>query len=108
MGIEPLEMEDWIEIDVFYDEEMALRREILETRKEVAVVSRPEAAAANWEVLEMLAAFLPQRFPSRFRREGAMLFDLTTGDSYNINDRSLDALEVTSRLIQVCPWRSEL
>lgn len=100
MGIEPLEMEDWIEIDVFYDEEMALRREILETRKEVAVVSRPEAAAANWEVLEMLAAFLPQRFPSRFRREGAMLFDLTTGDSYNINDRSLDALEVTSRLIQ--------
>ena len=101
MGIEPLEMDDWIEIDVFYDEEMALRREILETRKEVAIVSRPEAADANWEVLETLADFLPQRFPSRFRRDGALLLDLTFGDRYNIDDKSLDPLEVTSRLIQV-------
>ncbi|KAG0555879.1 hypothetical protein KC19_11G010200 [Ceratodon purpureus] len=100
MGIEPLEMEDWVEIDVFYDEEMTLRREILETRKEVAIVSRPEAADANWEVLEMLAEFLPQRFPSRFRREGSMLFDLTIGDTYDINDKSLDPLEVIARLIQ--------
>lgn len=100
MGIEPLEMEDWIEIDVFYDEEMALRREILETRKEVAIRSRPEAAEANWEVLEMLTEFLPRRFPSRFRREEAVLLDLITGDSYDVNDRFLDPLEVTSRLIQ--------
>ena len=108
MGIEPLEMEDWVEIDVFYDEEMALRREILETRKEVAIVSRPEAADANWEVLEMLAEFLPQRFPSRFRREGSMLFDLTIGDTYDINDKSLDPLEVIARLIQVRPWPSQI
>lgn len=101
MGIEPLDMEDWIEIDVFYDEEMALRREILDTRKEVAIVSQPEAAEANWEILEMLAEFLPRRFPGRFRREGALLCNLTTGDSYNIHDRSLDPLDVTSRLIQV-------
>jgi len=101
MGIEPLDMEDWVEIDVFYDEEMALRREILESRKEVAIVSRPEAEEANWEVLEMLAEFLPRRFPARFRREGALLYNLATSDSYNINDRSLDPLEVTSRLIQV-------
>lgn len=101
MGIEPLDMEDWIEVDVFYDEEMALRREILESRKAVAIVSRPEAAEANWEVLEMLADFLPRRFPARFRREGSLLCNLTTEESFNISDQGLDPLDAISRLIQV-------
>lgn len=103
MGLEPLEMEDWIEIDVFYEEEMALRREILETRKAVAIASYPEATEANWEVLDMLAAFLPVRFPTMFRRDGSMLHNLLTGESFNITDKSLDPLEVSSRLIQVRP-----
>lgn len=100
MGTESLNMKDWIEIDVFYDEEMALRREILQSRKEMSIVSRPEAAEANWEALELLADFLPVRFPGRFRRDGSMLWNLTTGERFNINDKSLNPLEVTARLIQ--------
>lgn len=106
MGTEALNMKDWIEIDVFYDEEMALRREILQSRKEMAIVSTPEAAEANWEALELLAEFLPVRFPDRFRRDGGMLCNLTTGERFNLNDKSLNPLEVTSRLIQVRPWPS--
>ena len=101
MGTEPLNMKDWIEIDIFYDEEMALRREILKSRKEVAIVSRPEAVEANWEALELVAEFLPMRFPTRFRRDGGMLCNLTTGERFNINDKSLDPLQVLPRLIQV-------
>ncbi|KAG0614962.1 hypothetical protein M758_5G004500 [Ceratodon purpureus] len=100
MGTEPLNMKDWIEIDIFYDEEMALRREILKSRKEVAIVSRPEAVEANWEALELVAEFLPMRFPTRFRRDGGMLCNLTTGERFNINDKSLDPLQVLPRLIQ--------
>lgn len=101
MGIEPLDMDDWIEIDIFYDEEMALRREILETRKGVAIVSTPEATEANWEVLEMLAEFLPRRFPTRFRRDGAVLHNLTTGECHHVDqDPALDPLEIISKLIQ--------
>lgn len=100
MGTEPLNMKDWIEIDVFYDEEMALRREILQNRKEMAIFSRPEAAEANWEALELLAEFLPMRFPDRFRQDGNTLCNLTTGERFNISDKSLNPLEVTSRLVQ--------
>lgn len=96
-------MKDWIEIDVFYDEEMALRREILQNRREMAIVSRPEAAEANWEALGLLVEFLPVRFPDRFRRDGGMLYNLTTGERFNINDKSLNPLEVISRLVQVRP-----
>ena len=94
-------MMDWIEIDIFYDEEMALRQEILESRKEVAIVSRPEAAEANWEALELVAEFLPVRFPSRFHRDGGVLHNLKTGERFNIHDKSLDPLQVLPRLIQV-------
>ncbi|XP_024399282.1 uncharacterized protein [Physcomitrium patens] len=100
MGTEPLHMKDWIEIDIFYDEEMALRREILETRKEAAIITRPEAAEANWEALELLASFLPVRFPSRFFRDADLLCNLTTGERFNVGDKSLNPLEVMSRLIQ--------
>lgn len=106
MGTEPLNMKDWIEIDVFYDEEMALRREILQNRKEMAIFSRPEAAEANWEALELLAEFLPKRFPDRFRQDGNTLCNLTTGERFNISDKSLNPLEVTSRLVQVRPCPS--
>jgi hypothetical protein len=101
MGTEPLNMQDWIEIDIFYDEEMALRREILESREAVAIVSRPEAAEANREALELVAEFLPVRFPTRFRRDGGVLCNLTTGERFNLYDQSLDPLQVLPRLIQV-------
>jgi len=112
MGLEPLNMKNWIEIDVFYDEEMALRREILETRKSVAIASQAEATEANWEVLEMLAEFLPMQFPDRFAQSGNTLHNLSSGESFNILDRKLDPLEVAARLIQVgvgnliskCKW----
>jgi len=100
MGLEPLNMKNWIEIDVFYDEEMALRREILETRKSVAIASQAEATEANWEVLEMLAEFLPMQFPDRFAQSGNTLHNLSSGESFNILDRKLDPLEVVARLIQ--------
>ncbi len=92
---------DWIEIDVFYEEEMALRREILATRKEVAIASFPEATDANWEVLELLADHLPKQFPTLFTRDGAVIHNLLTGEMFDIFNRSLDPLEISARLVQV-------
>jgi hypothetical protein len=101
MGVEPMHPRDWIEIDVFYEEEMALRREILATRKEVAIASFPEATEANWEVLELLADHLPKQFPTLFTRDGAVIHNLLTGEMFDIFNRSLDPLEISARLVQV-------
>lgn len=106
MGLEPMRPEDWIEIDIFYDEEMALRRDVLETRKEIAVATHsafPQAIEANWEVLELLVEFLPKRFPSRFAvaEGGTIIHNLSSGEVFDISDRSLDPLDVSSRLVQV-------
>jgi hypothetical protein len=109
MGLEPMRLEDWIEIDIFYDEEMALRRELIESRKEVGVLTHPaypQATEANWELLEMLVEYLPKRFPDRFAiKEGGTIFhNLSTGELFDVSDKSLDPLEICGRLVQV--WHS--
>lgn len=52
-------------------------------------------------MLELLAAFLPKRYPDRFTKDGDVLINHSTGDVWNLADPSLDPLEVSSLLVQV-------
>ena len=64
-----------------------------------------QAEEANREMLELLADFLPKRFPDRFSMEGTVLTNHSLGDSWDLADKSLDPLEVSAQLVQVgCPF----
>ena len=52
-------------------------------------------------MLELLADFLPQRFPDLFTRDGDALINHATGDVWDLADKSLDPLEVSALLVQV-------
>ena len=52
-------------------------------------------------MLELLADFLPKRFPDRFSMEGTVLTNHALGDSWDLADKSLDPLEVSAQLVQV-------
>ncbi len=60
-----------------------------------------QAEEANREMLELLADFLPKRFPDRFSMEGTVLINHSLGDSWDLADKSLDPLEVSAQLVQV-------
>lgn len=60
-----------------------------------------QAEEANAELLELLADFLPQRFPDLFTRDGDALINHATGDVWDLADKSLDPLEVSALLVQV-------
>ena len=66
-----------------------------------------QAEEANAELLELLADFLPQRFPDLFTRDGDALINHVTGDVWDLTDKSRDPLEVSALLVQVhalpCP-----
>uniref|UniRef100_A0A7I4CND3 Uncharacterized protein n=1 Tax=Physcomitrium patens TaxID=3218 RepID=A0A7I4CND3_PHYPA len=47
-----------------------------------------------------LPTFFHVRFPDRFCRDGGMLFNLTSGEKFNVYDKSLNPLEVMSRVVQ--------
>ncbi len=55
---------------------------------------------ADWEMLELLAGYLPQRFPDRFSLEGSVLTNHSTGDVWDLSDRSQDAMEISALLVQ--------
>ena len=60
-----------------------------------------QAEEANREMLELLADFLPKRFPDRFSMEGTVLTNHALGDAWDLADESLDPLEVSAQLVQV-------
>lgn len=41
MGLEPMEPMDWIEIDDSYEEEMALRRQLIKEKRSIVIHSTP-------------------------------------------------------------------
>ena len=41
MGLEPMDPSDWIEIDEHYEEEMALRRELVQEKRDIVIHSTP-------------------------------------------------------------------
>ncbi|KAK9821702.1 hypothetical protein WJX74_010565 [Apatococcus lobatus] len=102
MGLERLEFEDWIEVDEGYREELLLRNKLLDEQRDVVYSSLPipEADAANREMLQLLANFLPGRFPQLFHRSGRMLTNLVTDMTWNLDDPDLDHLDVCGRLVQ--------
>ncbi len=67
MGLRPLEIERWLEVDAHRDEELALKADLLATRPEVVVATRPEGDAASAElydeVLDWFARYAPDLAP---------------------------------------------
>jgi dimethylamine monooxygenase subunit A len=69
----------------------------------------PGSETARAEVLALLAAHLPQRFPDWFRREGARLHNVLTGERWDPAAPPCDPLELAGRLVQedLCLVRSD-
>src|SRR3954465_14716749 len=80
MGLMALKPADWIEIGSRYAEEIALRKSLLESRRDEVLAALPGSEAACREVLDQLAGFLPERFPDRFERDGTGLVNRVSGD----------------------------
>ena len=60
-----------------------------------------QAGSANRELLDLLVAFLPQRFPGHFQLDGTRLTNAATGDTWDLADDSADPLDVAAQLVQV-------
>jgi dimethylamine monooxygenase subunit A len=100
MGMMALKPADWIEIGSRYAEEIALRKSLLESRRDEVLAALPESEAACREVLDQLAGFLPERFPDRFERNGTGLVNRVNGDRLTVAGRIGDSLGTAGRLVQ--------
>ncbi|GAA5827482.1 hypothetical protein JCM11251_003831 [Rhodosporidiobolus azoricus] len=99
---QPMDINNWVEIDKNYKREMEYKRRIVEKHPQRTIISLPENDAAAGELLRTLVDYLPKRYPTLFQA-------LPAGGIWNkvLNERfpgcaSLSgtaALKVVSRLV---------
>ncbi len=100
MGLFPLELQDWIEPDERMVTELAEKERLLHERPYDVFAALPEAAEGAAETLALLAEHLPTRFPALYTREGEVLHNLVTQQSWDLTQTELHPLDVAGRLVQ--------
>lgn len=102
MGLSPFEPDDWIQIDGNYRAEIDERLRLLSARHGDVFQALPGSEAAGAEVLALLVAHLPARFPERFAVEegGAALVDRLDGRRHPLVSPDLHPLDLAGRFVQ--------
>ncbi|MDH3601722.1 MAG: DUF3445 domain-containing protein, partial [Candidatus Tectomicrobia bacterium] len=100
MGLTPLDLHDWIEPDAHMAVELAEKERLLRERHGDVFIALAEAADSSAEVLEMLISYLPQRFPTLYRRVGEQIENRVTRQQWHVTQHGLHPLDLAGRLVQ--------
>ncbi|KAH7064636.1 Alg9-like mannosyltransferase family-domain-containing protein [Macrophomina phaseolina] len=103
MGLRTMDWNEWIELDNQYLSFHAKKAERLASpRASKLYHTAPEAYDGAVELLEELCSYLPQRYPSLFRKTAVGMDNLATGESLNIVERPLkeDPMAMCARQVQ--------
>ncbi len=99
IGLKPLDLHDWIEIDNTYDAQMPEKRRIYAAHPDQVFVAEGGTDAAQKEVLDLLLEHLPTRFPERFQQTCRGMA-ITGQPALNLAEmRSMPALRAASLLV---------
>ncbi|MBL8582109.1 MAG: DUF3445 domain-containing protein [Rhizobiaceae bacterium] len=99
IGLKPLELSDWIEVDASYDAQLREKRRIEAEHLDQVFVAEPGTETAQQEVLDLLRIHLPRRFPERFRGECKGLA-ISGHPALTIDEmRALPPLRAAARLV---------
>ncbi len=99
MGLRPLDLAEWIEIDADLGAILREKRRLLSLRHSEVFAALPATAAAGEEVLDLLFEHLPRRFPTQYPRMGATIALAATGELIGRRHPSLHPLDAAGRLV---------
>ncbi|KAI4601027.1 hypothetical protein KJ359_012214 [Pestalotiopsis sp. 9143b] len=102
MGLRSTPYDEWIELDSDYAKYHHDKTDRIKERGSKCYGTAPEAYPAALELLEELARYLPDRYPSLYKRTDVGIDNLWSGESFNITERPLkeDPMCMAGRLIQ--------
>lgn len=102
MGLRAVPFRDWIELDNHFPRYHADKARRLRERGAKCFATLPEAYPAAVELLDELAAYLPARYPTLYRRTAVGLDNLWSGEAFNVVERPLreDPIAMCARLVQ--------
>ncbi len=73
IGLKPLDLTEWIEVDNDIEAYLAEKDRLHAEIPDKVFVEEPDTGMAQQEVLDLLLAHLPARFPDTYRRDGEVL-----------------------------------
>lgn len=97
MGLRPLDMTRWLEVDEHRDEELDEKRHLLDTKFDVVVATNPAGDDASAELLSEVRAFLATQHPG--------LAAATPGDDHPIVVAARVVQEDLCVLVRSDAWR---
>lgn len=102
MGLRSMKWDEWIELDNHYLCYHADKARRIEERGPKCCKTAPEAMDAAIELLEELASYLPERYPTMFQRTPTGITNTITKEMFDITSRPLseDPMTTCARLIQ--------
>jgi hypothetical protein len=70
IALKPLDRAAWIDVDEKLPDYLAEKKRLHATRPDEVFAAEPDTEAAQAEVLELLASYLPEQFPDVYARQG--------------------------------------
>ncbi len=99
LGLKPLKIEHWIELDDQFVPYLKRKTELLETNYSEVFASLPGTQIAQQEVLDLLFEHLSQQLPELYDRSAESITVKATNQTWNIADFA-QPLELAGRLVQ--------
>ena len=99
LGLKPLKLADWIEIDDQFVPYLQRKTELLETNYSEVFASLPGTQIAQQEVLNLLLEHLLQQFPQQYDRTSESITTKATHQTWKITDFA-QPLDLAGRLVQ--------
>ncbi|MEM9163916.1 MAG: DUF3445 domain-containing protein [Cyanobacteria bacterium P01_F01_bin.4] len=100
MGLHPLPVGNWIDIDSHFAQQLARKKDLLTHRHDDVWGSLPESYAAQQETLETLLDHLQTHFPDVYQRQGDEVINQATQQRWYLNDFADNPLDLAGRLVQ--------
>jgi hypothetical protein len=99
IGLKVLDLADWIEVDGALHRYLDEKERYWRGEREQVFVETEASRAAQREVLELLAAYLPERFPERFQLSGRTM-EIGGKRSVDLTDPETPPLFTAARMVQ--------
>jgi hypothetical protein len=100
LGLKPLDLTDWIEIDGTFSDSLLQKASLFQDRYSKVFGALPGSEAAQQEVLELLLKYLPQRFPNVYHLQADRITNLQTQQVWQISDFATCPLALAGQLVQ--------
>lgn len=100
MGLKPLGLPDWIEIDTAFAEQLQLKQELLTQRHAQVFAELPGSQPAQQEVLQLLVEHLLHYFPQHYQQQQGDLCNCVTRQRWCLAEFAKKPLDLAGRLVQ--------